>query len=795
MNSDRLLILGGGPFCLIISGFLAKKYQTVNLWLPDPAFARELEETRTARIRSEPYRISDNVEIMHNLDELQQGSWIVLYITPSRQFEDIAEKVMNTLSPGEKHMIGIMTKGLLRKTTRRRHGISLVTDFIHFLAAKRNFTDYSVSFISGPSLLAEIYSHHYSFFQIGSSDEKAARQVSEILTDEHIKGFYTDDIIGVELGGSLKNPVAIAAGMAELIPHCGSNFTGMVISEGYKEIRKFALAFGAREETLAGLAGLGDLISTSISPNSRNRSFGMQFSRRLLHDPETSFLEKIETFLRPTTVIEKEALASMENVEGAFILEPMLEIAEERNIDLPFFHLIYDILSRRKHPEELATYFGGAPMEKQESLDSYLNMATTAGSEFTKFLVKRIYQQISNMRSMHERIEKQAALILKMLDRRLKENEAKGRENMVQEIKMEMELWGKLNRKEDDSREVLEQLISYYTEEISDHFTPSVRAALIRIIGPVRFVLGGFKAGSALPVMGGNIDELKKLSKRYNILYVPTHRTHLDSMEVAFGLTWAGLPAPRYAAASSLMGKPMIKKILKGLGAFSVDRERTRNILYLECLTGYSVMMLESGIPSLVYPEGTRSRTGKICDIKTGLLTTALEAYKRSGSEILIVPLALSYENVPEDEEFTDLKSKSELKDYLFKRTRCFLEICDPIRISHLIHSDEPGTVLGAEIESAWRRHIKVIPNQLLARILKENDYELRMESAEFLIQDFMETHRANYLETSAEKVLKEGINALKKRGIISVNVDKIKTENRTLLDYYGNMVPVPEDL
>ncbi len=361
----------------------------------------------------------------------------------------------------------------------------------------------------------------------------------------------------------------------------------------------------------------------------------------------------------------------------------------------------------------------------------------------------------------------------------------------MEALPAEIELWQRLERSNADGlRAVMEELIEYYSNEIADNFRPAVRAALIRTIAPLRFLAGGMHSGAAIPFVDGEVEQLRAMGARYNILYAPTHRSHLDSVEIAFGLSWHGLPTPRYAAGINLMTQPFWAGILKAMGAYAVDRERTRNFLYLECLTGYSQMMLEAGIPSLVYPEGTRSRSGGICPIKTGLLSTAIDAYRSSGAEILIVPLALAYENVPEDREFAGVAEKSEFGDFLRGRTRCYLEVCPPIRVSHFIHREDPGLAIAAEIQASWARRLKRLPNHIVARLLAENELELPVERLEGMIADFVGERPGNYLSRDPAQIARQGVGLLKKRGMLRESGGRLLVTEAGLIRYYAEMAP-----
>lgn len=799
-ESMRFAVLGGGPFGLILSSLLAGRSENrVRLWYPDPRDARRLNQDRTGQVLGSPYRLHENVDVIHEYEDFEDGPQALFAAVPSRQFEDTVEHLLDHLAPDCAHLFVILTKGLLSRASRRKFGAHMVT-FSQFVreSARRKGLDTDrlrVAAVNGPSLLAEIYASNYTYFNVGCEDRDTAQALKDLLTNEFISVSTTTDILGTEIGGALKNPIAIACGMAEVMPGAASNLQGIIVSQGFKEMFRLGVALGAKPATMFGISGLADVITTATSPNSRNRGYGMQFMRQSLsHENDPGFFERIELFFRPTQFIEREVSESTDLVEGAFALTPVLELAEDHDVKMPLFATIFDVLSRHKKPESLVTLFGrpNLPDPGDESAATKkVGLAHTAGHNFKKLIENRIFRHVSGSRGMLDRVHKQAANIVKNLERRVDKAQRKKNRRELEALPQELSLWKAMgDSSADHIRETVEELIEFYVAEISDSYSPTVRTALIHTIGPLRTLVGGLRPGSAIPHVGGEVEELKSLSKRYNILYAPTHRSHLDSVEVGYGLYGAGLPIPRYAAGSNLMTSPFWNWILKSLGAYAVDRERTRNILYLECLTRYASMMLEVGIPSLVYPEGTRSRTGGIVPIKTGLLSTAVEAYQHSGSEILIVPLAVSYENVPEDLEFSGVARSTDVSAFVKHRTRVFMDVAEPVRISRFINAEDPMSALAFQIQQGWAKKLRVLPNHIVARLLCEADAALPVADLPALVDEFVQTHPGNYLTRDAKKIAAGGIKVLKRRKFVHVSGGKIEAKVPEVLKFYGNMAP-----
>ncbi|MCB1166116.1 MAG: 1-acyl-sn-glycerol-3-phosphate acyltransferase, partial [Leptospiraceae bacterium] len=484
---------------------------------------------------------------------------------------------------------------------------------------------------------------------------------------------------------------------------------------------------------------------------------------------------------------------SRELQEGGLTISTVLEIAKERNIELPLMQTLFDILSRRKSPQAFVDLLTGRDTEtaipvtkKRARLD-----LVTSGKALGQALQDRILRQISSTRGMQARIKKQSGHVISSLEKRIQKAESRRLKNDAANFRQELELWrGLANAPEESETLHLDQIVSFYVSNIADSYVPVIRGTLMNIIAPFRFLLGGFQRGSVAPVIGGPVQEIRRLANLYPVFYAPTHKTHIDSVELAYALYLSRLPLPRFAAASILMSNPIWGKFLKSMGAYSVDRENTRNILYLETLTQYSILMLEAGIPALAYPEGTRSRTGAFQGIKTGLLSTAVDAFRSSGQEIIVVPMAISHRWTPEDLEFNNLKRNTSFMQFVNRRRKVYLDFGRPILISNHIKSSDPTTAVSDAILNSWRRNFRVQPHFILARLLTENKGSLEVKEAEKAIAQFVQTHRLNYQTTDPAKILKKGRRALKSRKLIRDDRNKLLSTQPAMLEYYGRMIP-----
>ncbi|WP_243393236.1 1-acyl-sn-glycerol-3-phosphate acyltransferase [Leptospira perolatii] len=792
----RIAVLGGGPMGIHLSTFLSDKSEQIYLWYADRKKAERMQRERSAALLDETVPLPPNIEVVYDFDFLSAGPWIIVLAVPSRLMENVIDRICTTVSPEESHIVLSFTKGVVSTSTRKKTGCITFSDYV---ARATEDSDLQIEYaaIAGPNLLLEMRQNQHSFFSVASTGEAASSIVEEFFSASRCHSKTFEDVKCLELSGVMKNPIAIACGIASGIPECGSNFEGELISLGFSEILNLLNALNLSAESILEF-GLADLITTSTSHSSRNRAYGQRFVRKLISgEDQPNLLERIELFFNPREFIQKEVSQSESHVEGAYSLSTILDLAQEKGIELPLFTVLFEILTRKVSPAELIRFVSKSTTNDVRHISKVAGkragLSLASGNEFQQALCQRVLRHINSQPGMTERILRQAKLIVKSLNKRYEEAKEENSSTDLALLPREIQLWEeadysfeKLNVRD------LEKIVEFYVHEIADAYNPFFREMLIHLVAPTRFAISGFKPGGGLPKIGGFVKEIKSLATRYDILYTPTHRSHLDSIEVAFGLRWLGLPVPRYAADKKVMASPGLARVLKALGAYMVDRKRNRNLLYLECLTQYSTLMLEAGIPTLVYPEGTRSRTGGIIPIKTGILSTSVEAYKHTGSEVLVVPIVLSYENVPEDLEFTGKEDHLSFRDFLFKRTEVFMDLCEPIPVSRYIHEDDPTLSISLEITRSWQAHHRILPNQLIAKLLLESGGDISLEDLKSLIAETILSRKGNYLTRDTEEIFERGIRVLKSRSFVKVESDFLKAVDWELLTYYGNMVPDP---
>jgi glycerol-3-phosphate dehydrogenase (NAD(P)+) len=259
---SRIAVVGSGSWGTALALSLARRGDhSIALWSHSAAVGTYLPG----------FPIPPQVDQVTDLAVAVGGADIVISAVPSQHVRAIYHAMAPFLVPGQ--IIVSATKGIEDQTFLR------MTQVIEQVLAERNLNgSLSCGALSGPSFAQEVASGAPTAITIACRDSRLAGRLQEELSAPALRLYTNDDVIGVELGGALKNVIAIAAGIAAGLG-LGHNSAAAIITRGVAEITRLAVACGGRRETLAGLSGLGDLVLTCTGPLSRNRSVGVELGR------------------------------------------------------------------------------------------------------------------------------------------------------------------------------------------------------------------------------------------------------------------------------------------------------------------------------------------------------------------------------------------------------------------------------------------------------------------------------------------------------------------------------------
>jgi glycerol-3-phosphate dehydrogenase (NAD(P)+) len=315
VNGHRVAVLGAGSWGTALAVHLARVGHDVRLWGRDPALVADMNARRANAVYLPDVRFPPALDGTANLDDALRDAALVVSAVPSHGTRDVIRRAAPSIDPGA--IVVSATKGLEQDTLFR------VSEIIEQeLNGQRE-----VVVLSGPSFAAELARELPTAVSVASRHASAVERVQADFRAPYFRLYGSDDVVGVEIGGALKNVIAIAAGVAEGLG-LGHNALAGLITRGLAEITRLACAAGARRETLAGLTGLGDLVLTCTGSLSRNRHVGIELARgRSVAD----------------------VLAAMKMVaEGINTTEAALALGAKHGVELPIAAQVAEVIAGRK---------------------------------------------------------------------------------------------------------------------------------------------------------------------------------------------------------------------------------------------------------------------------------------------------------------------------------------------------------------------------------------------------------------------------------------------------------------
>lgn len=256
----KVAVLGAGSFGTVIANIVADNGHKVSLWLRDQERADHINEYHENPRYLPDYQLSKNITASCSLENVLQGADLVFVSIPSQSFRQVIDQAKPWLKPEQ--MLVSTTKGIEAKT------FSLMSEIL-----TEEVPDARIGVLSGPNLAKEVAAKQLTATVIASDSADVRALVQDILHSSYFRVYASSDTYGVELGGTLKNIYAIAAGLSAALG-MGENTKSMLMTRSLAEMSRFAVCMGANPMTFIGLAGVGDLIVTCMSPLSRNYRVG-----------------------------------------------------------------------------------------------------------------------------------------------------------------------------------------------------------------------------------------------------------------------------------------------------------------------------------------------------------------------------------------------------------------------------------------------------------------------------------------------------------------------------------------
>ena len=328
---SRIAIIGAGAWGTALAMVLGRKgTHTVRLWAHEREVYESIAKERINQHFLPGFTLPESIEPTTDLTLAIEGAEMIVSVMPSQHCRELFERMAPNLRP--EMLFVSCTKGLEDRTLLR------MTEVIADVLRSRKFSP-RVGALSGPTFAKEVARGDPTAVTVASTDAELARAVQQAFNDSRFRVYTNDDVTGVELGGALKNIIAIAAGVCDGLG-LGHNSRAALITRCLAEVVRLVVACGGRLDTMAGLAGLGDLVLTCTGDLSRNRSVGVELGKgRKLPD----------------------IIAAMHGTvaEGVFTTKAAVGLARKKGVEMPITEQMCAILEDGKAPpqaiEELMT--------------------------------------------------------------------------------------------------------------------------------------------------------------------------------------------------------------------------------------------------------------------------------------------------------------------------------------------------------------------------------------------------------------------------------------------------------
>lgn len=295
------------------------------MWSREEEVARQINNDHVNERYHPGIRLPSGLRATTDEREALDGAPLVVLAVPAQSLRDNLARWRDDLAPGS--VLVSLMKGIEIGTTLR---MSQVIEEVAALPPAR------VAVVSGPNLAREIALRQPAATTVACSDRESAQRLQDACTTDYFRAYWTTDVVGVEVGGSVKNVIALANGMASGLGF-GENSQAALITRGLAEMARLGTALGADPLTFMGLAGVGDLIATCQSPLSRNRTFGVNLGSGL--------------------TVDETVAATKQTCEGVKSCQSILDLATRHGVDMPITEQVVQVVHHGMKPKEMLTAF------------------------------------------------------------------------------------------------------------------------------------------------------------------------------------------------------------------------------------------------------------------------------------------------------------------------------------------------------------------------------------------------------------------------------------------------------
>lgn len=340
----RIGVLGAGSWGTTLAVLLANKKIKTVLWARDQEFAKQIRKSRENKSYLPGIELPATLEITSDIAKAVLNKEVILFVVPSHGLRKVAKQIAMALSdftqsPNLPYALVSASKGIENRT------LLTMTEIMKEVLPSR--LSGRLAALSGPSFAQEVASSIPTAITMAASEHRLCTGLQDLFTTETFRVYTSLDLMGVQLGGALKNVMAIASGISDGMGF-GTNTRAALITRGLAEMSRLGMRLGANPLTFAGLAGLGDLVLTCTGDLSRNRQVGLKLGQG----------QSIENILKETNMI----------AEGVKTTSSAYAMAEKYKVDMPITNQVYKVLYEGLDPKDAVNELLKRP-PRQELMD------------------------------------------------------------------------------------------------------------------------------------------------------------------------------------------------------------------------------------------------------------------------------------------------------------------------------------------------------------------------------------------------------------------------------------------
>lgn len=313
-------VIGAGSWGTAIANLLAGKGLTVDLWVREASVYREIRDNRKNTTFLPSVSLARGIRPVSAFEGAVAAKELVVMAVPSHVFREVLRSLSGYLGPQTDVLI--LTKGI------ENESLMLMSEVADSVFGQNRMARFAC--LTGPSFAREVARCLPTAVTIGCRESGHARRLQRLFATDFFRVYVSEDLIGAQLGGALKNVIAIAGGVSDGLEF-GHNARAALITRGLAEITRLGVRMGAKPETFAGLAGMGDLVLTCTGALSRNRTVGLKIGRGM----------RVDEITRDMNMVAE----GIQNTSAAYAL------SLKQKVDMPITRAVYEILYEKKSPE------------------------------------------------------------------------------------------------------------------------------------------------------------------------------------------------------------------------------------------------------------------------------------------------------------------------------------------------------------------------------------------------------------------------------------------------------------